>query len=117
VNIDMKEALKINAGWIITLAVSLVSLGAAYNGIGGKFDTIGKQMTALESTVAKQDARILKIEGGLSVMQQVEINTRRLDTLERLTSESKADRAAISAGLDNVKRSIDQLINMHLKNP
>jgi hypothetical protein len=46
---------------------------------------------------------------------QVDVNTKRLDKLEILVSESASDRRALNAKLDQIQTTLTDLIRMHLK--
>jgi hypothetical protein len=61
------------------------------------------------------DTRMGNLEKLITLSAQVDVNTKRLDKLEILVSESASDRRALNAKLDQIQTTLTDLIRMHLK--
>jgi hypothetical protein len=104
-----------NRQWLITTLTMVFALGVGYRGISANFERLNERITFVDEKYKTQEVRIAKVEAIISITTQVEINTRRIDQLERFMVSSQTDRAGINTKLDSVKNSLDQLVNMHMK--
>jgi chromosome segregation ATPase len=63
---------------------------------------------------AAMDARMANLEKLVNLSVQVDINTKRLDKLETMMSDSARDRSALNAKLDQIQNSLSDLVRMHM---
>jgi hypothetical protein len=76
---------------------------------------IDDNIVQIREKSAAMDTRMGNLEKLITLSAQVDVNTKRLDKLEVLVSESASDRRALNAKLDQIQATLADLIRMHLK--
>jgi hypothetical protein len=76
---------------------------------------IDDNIVQIREKSAAMDTRMGNLEKLITLSAQVDVNTKRLDKLEVLVSESASDRRALNAKLDQIQTTLTDLIRMHLK--
>ena len=110
----MPNFLKINWGWLITICSTLITLGFTYRGLTSQIEKVGTIQILQGNLLVAQDLRIVKLESVVSIKPIVDLNSSRLDRLEKFMLESSSDRASMNAKLDSIQATMNRLLELHM---